>query len=378
MIIQVLSTIQNFILNKCESFTNRKNWIILLSIFLPFLVLFLSFPSYERINTEFAEGWQAILRQASNPFINHEYDPGSHQSKLTFRLTMPIIANVFNLGITGILIVQALFGSLLFYFSAKIFERVTEDKISALLLTFSLAFIYAGKVSFTEIRGIFDGLALFFLVFSMYFKNPILIFLGIFLTSWTDERGLIASSIVFLFWMFSNSSSRSNIFNKQTLSILLAWAAYFVSRYLTSILFNFTTYTEGTGLGLLVQQINNMPLGVWSALEGNWILILASAYLLQRQKKYFFTILYICGISIILCVAMSVYDITRSMSYMLPAIFLSTMIISEVETKQTLRKIILFATVLSFIYPAYYTGGDYYVNWTYPFPLQLLRYFVAS
>lgn len=374
MIINSLRDIQYFLISKCESFTNRKNWIIILSIFLPFLVLFFSYPSYELIHTEFAEGWQAVLNQANKPFSNTNYEPSSHQAKLAFRLTMPIIAHIFHLGITGILMFQGLIGILLFYFSTKLFERITEDKVSALLLTFSLAFIYAGRVSFTEIRGVFDGLSLFLLVFSMYFKNPTLIFLGIFLTSWTDERGLIASAIVFLFWLYAKESYGKRIFNKQTIAIVVAWIAYFTSRYFVALTFNFSTNTAGTGLKLFIEQTNNLPIGIWSALEGNWIFIFISLFILFKQKKYLFFFFYVWGILIMLLVAMSVFDITRSMAYLLPAMFLSIIIIKEIETKTTLRQTILLAATLSFLYPAYYTGGAYYTLWIYPLPLQLLRH----
>lgn len=377
MIIQAAKAFQDFIFNKCESFTKKKNWIILLAIFLPFMVLFFSFPSYERIYTEFAEGWQAILKQAHNPFANYNYEPNSHQAKLTFRLTMPIIANVLNLGVKGILLFQGLLGIFLFYFSTKLFERITEDKVSAFLLTFSLAFICAGRVSFTELRGVFDGLSLFFLVVSMYFKNPFLIFAGVFLSSWTDERGLIASSIVYLFWMYSKDSSGTKIFNKQTIAILVAWITYFISRYFVAVIFNLPTHTVDV-LHYFIEQTNNLPIGVWSALEGNWILILISLFILFKQKKYLFSVFYISTISILLFVAMSVNDITRSMAYLLPAMFLSLLVIKEVETKKIVRQIILLAVIISFIYPAYISAGDYHINWNYPLPLQLLRHLFAS
>lgn len=377
MIVAAIQGLQDNIFKKCESFTGKKNWIIFLTLSLPLIALFFSFPSYERLNTEFAHGWKAILEQANNPFTNNNYAADSHQAKLTFRLTMPLIAYVLHLGVMGILILQALTGTLMLYFSIKLFERITQDKVSSLLLALSLVFIGAGRNSFAEIRGIFDGLALFFLVCSMYFKNPLLVFSGVFLSAWTDERGLIASAMVFLFWIYSNDNRENKIISKQTIAILIAWIAYFISRYYLTVKFNLVTSSVDV-LYYFIEQTNNLPIGIWSALEGNWILVLLSLFILFKEKKYFFLSSYSIAISIMLFVAMSVFDIGRSMAYMMPAIFVSLQIVHQVESKKILQQIILVVTLVSFLYPAYVTAGDYFINWNYPLPLQILRHIFAS
>jgi len=229
MFSEKLLSIQNTIFDSCENFTRKKNWLFILVVTLPLVVLFFSFPSYDRLNNEFSENWQAIFKQAAGPLTDHQYNPDSHQAKLTFRLTVPLIIRTFHLNLAGVLIFQALIGMLLFYFAAKLFHRETNDKVSALLLSFSLAFIYAGRVSFNEIRGIFDGLALFFMVWSMYFRNPFLIFTGVFLAAWTDERALIASCLVFLYWIYwhKNNSGDWKILNSGSVAVFLAWIFYF-------------------------------------------------------------------------------------------------------------------------------------------------------
>ena len=378
MIEQVVLNIYSTIITTCTLFTQKKNWIIILTFLLPAIVFFFAFPSYEGLKTTFAGSWEAVLTQAENPFVPHAYDPNAHESKLLFRITMPLMAYVLHLGVTGILVVQAIFGTLMFYVAIRLFQRITQDNVTTMLLTLSLAFIYAGRVSFTEIRGIFDGLALFFLVTSMYFKNPLLIVISVFLASWTDERALIASSLVFLYWMYENNSAGNRFFNTQTVAVTAAWVAYFVTRYILSAFFGFTTNAGGVGISLLINQINNLPLGVWSALEGNWLLVLAALWIACKKKKYTFVFLYAGGIALLLIVAMAVLDITRSMAYLLPAMFLAVALIKETEPAGTMRKIVALAMLVSFVYPAYYTADVYYNGWTYPFPLQLLRYAAAG
>jgi hypothetical protein len=372
MIKHILTSYENYIYKKCDAFTEKKYWIATLTVLLPLISLFFAFPAYDGITTEFSELWKAIFRQIDNPFKEYSYDPYSHEAKTTFRLFVPLVAKVLHLNIAGILIMQAVFGAILFYMSAKIFLRLTDDKTSSLLLTLALAFIWTGRTSVSEIRAMFDGISIFFLVFSIYYKNPLLIFIGIFFSSWTDERGLIASSLVFLFWSYY-PERRFTFFNKQTIAIITAWLAYFAIRFYMSFSLHLTTYSDYVGFSVFREQINNLPIGLWSALEGFWIIVLLSLIVLFKTDKKLYSFFIAIAVSIVLIVAMSVHDITRSMAYVFPVVFISILILKEQETPFTLKKLSLVAASVSFIYPAYDTTGDYYINWVYPLPLQILR-----
>ena len=344
--------------------------------------MFFSFPCYERVNTEYQEYWSSMNTKTEAPFIDKEYDGDVHQSKLTFRLTVPVIAGFLHLRTWGIIILQGIFGILLFFYSAKLFRKITEDDVTALLLTLSLSFIWAGRCSYVELRGgIFDGVALFFLVFAMYYKNPLLIFSGVLLASFTDERGFIASSLVLLFWGFMGGFTFRKLFNLQTIAVGTAWIAYFALRYFLIHVLHFKTIV-GTKLGVwcLVTQTSNLPGGVWTALEGNWIIILAALYALYQARKHFPALLLAGAIIVIMVVAMAVIDITRSMAYVFPALFIALLIIRHLksESMESIRKMALLSTTLSFLYPAYYINGSFEALWTYPLPLYILRHLFGS
>jgi hypothetical protein len=376
MVSEFLTRFTVFTISKCESFVRIKRWKLILALLLPVTVMFLSFPCYERISKEYQVYWQALHEKNAAPFSGKEYTAESHEAKLTFRMTIPLIANLLGLKTLGILILQGLFGFLLFWVSAHLFEKITEDPVSALLLTLSLSFIWAGKCSFVELRGMFDGVALFFLVMSCYFRNPLLIFAGIFLASWTDERGLIASTLVFLFWWFTKGMSLKNIISLQTSAVIGAWIAYFLTRYWLIHVCHFKTVVgSNLGVSCFIRQMSNMPGGIWTALEGNWILVLIALAFLFKSKEYLPALMYALAILLLIVVAMAVIDITRSMAYIFPAMFIAVMIIQKKSTESvhSFRKIMLLATTISFIYPAYYFDGPFQALWTYPFPLYILR-----
>jgi hypothetical protein len=127
------------------------------------------------------------------------------------------------------------------------------------------------------------------------------------------------------------------------------------------------------GLGVLLNQINNIPIGIWSALEGLWLLVIMGGALLYRNKRYIELLKYTGICSLILVLGLSVVDITRSVVYIFPMVFIALQLLNKYSEKATLHKLLWYALILCFIYPAYYTGGKSSIWWTYPLPLQMLR-----
>jgi len=381
MITSFINGFTGAVLSRCESFVRLKQWKLILSLLLPLSVLFFSFPSYERIGTEYQEYWQAVNEKSSSPFAVKEYAPESHEAKLTFRMTVPLLACVLSLKTTGILLLQGVFGFLLFLVSVYLFEKITEDPVAALLLTLSLSFIWAGRCAFVELRGIFDAVALFFLIFSMCFRNPLLVFAGVFLAAWTDERGLIASSLVLLYWWISAGFTLRKAFTPQSISVIFAWVAYFLTRYALIHVFHFKTVVgNNLGISCFISQMSNLPGGVWTALEGNWVLVCIALFLLIRKKDFLQAFAFSLSMVLLVVVAMAVIDITRSMAYLLPAMFIAVLVIRKkgTETPLFLRNAVLLSTVVSFLYPAYYVNGPFQTLWTYPFPLYILRHLFGT
>ena len=285
MIVNLIKNIEGYIISRSEAVVKKKNWILIVSLLLPFSVYFFSFPSFERLPTEFASLWENNMRQVEHPLTPYEYHPESHESKMAFRLFIPIVAHILNFGMPGILILQGIFGIFLFYYTTLLIKKITNDDVIAFLVTLSLSFTLAGRASFTEVRGLYDGVALFFLVFAMYHKNPFAIFSGVFLCAWVDERGLIASILVFLYWLVILTEKKEKIII--CLSIVVAWIFYLILRLFLNRQFGLSTASGAIGIKIFVHQLNNLPLAVWAALEGNWLLVSAAIYILFRQGRYF-------------------------------------------------------------------------------------------
>jgi len=367
------------VLKKLDGFLKtievQKNWIFLLSLLLTVVAIFFAFPSYDGI---IAHDWQPLFDKGAHPFDNGNFHPGSHASKLTFRLVVPIIVHLANLSITGCMLFFGLVGILNFYLVVRLAYKILDDKHAAAFIGLCTAFIYFGKCSFTEIRGLmFDGVCISFLLLALNTRIGIIRTLCIFLSAFTDERGLIASSllVVYTFLDYPDKKPMQKLFNPQALFIYLAWVCYFSVRIFLTRHFGLITDKGGTGIHELLNQINNIPIGVWSALEGLWILLIYSYLLLYRDKKFFDLFIYFCASSLILLVGLAVIDITRSVVYIFPAVFIALKIIHKDPIgKLNFKRYLKYALILCFLYPAYYTGGKSSIWWSYPLPIQALRF----
>lgn len=371
MIVNYLFHIYQIFLNKIEKFTSRKNWQLELTILIPIIVLFFSFPSYERLFTENMVNWNALFQQAAHPFENANYDPVSHQAKMTFRLFVPLLVRLFHLNVIGVILLEILFGIATVYLFIKAILKITKDKVTAVILTLAFSSTAICKNPFNDIVGFFDGIALFFLAIPIVFTNPIAIFCAVFSAAWIDERSLIASTLIFI-WILITKNNHSK--TTQIIALFTAWIAYVLTRFFLIHYFHLVTHTGAVGLDILLNQLNNAPLGIWTGLEGFWLLVILSFIVLLKQDKKAIASLFLVGISVIILVALSVSDITRSMIYLFPSIFLALSIISSVENEKNLRYIATFVLLLCMLLPQLTVGGYNLVNWQFPLPLQMLRY----
>jgi len=344
-----------------------------------------SFPNYPKLwDNEFKKSdnnyWPSILEKRDNLFLDlgRDYGVGSHPANANFRLTVPLIAKLLGLGMFGILIFQSVCGVLLLWVVARIVLKITSDLVVSLFVTCGVAATWAGTTSFTELQGIFDGEALLLLSCAVLFEGPWLTGLFVFLSAWTDERALVASSFVYLYHVYRHqrrgSDWRASYCGAAPIAVVVAWVAYFVLRFAMSRYYHMPPGAGSASLIYVLKNAHNIPMGSWTALEGGWLLVFAAMVILTQQRRIIFLILYVSAISIILVVSMSVIDITRSMAYALPAIFIAIEVLREVESGPHLRALCAVSSAISILWPNYYCFDKKSHVWLVPLPLRILQW----
>ena len=382
---QILVKVTSKAFSAIEKKANHKHSLIHLVIFSILASLFSSFPSYDIVGSdEMKENWTAILEQTEHPFAPMNFHSSSHQANLSFRLTPVLIARCLKVDtVLEFLVLQFVAFVCLITGIALLFKKIDNDPVVHYLLTLSVAFTFVGNVLCSDYRGFFDVFAYLFIVGSMLFTNSILVFFMLLFAYFTDERALFASGLISIFIYFNETSGNLRSGSKwfkilsrpRVLALVFSWISYIALRLLLSSIFGLHSNSEGLVDYLLTQtihQINILPFGAWTGLEGFWLLVIFSVFVLFMNKNYLVMSWYLLALLVVVFIGIWVFDVTRSMAYLLPSIFLSLSILTKTDSENILRSIAFFVLVLS-IFPTYYAGGPNEVHWLFPLPIQILR-----
>jgi hypothetical protein len=346
------------------------------------VTLFRAFPSYDALRWPYVEStWRHVQPLLEHPLV----DPGklsfaeedARLANLRFRRTVPVLAYLLNLRRNGLLVTFAIAGVVLLLGTLYAVEQVTCSRKTAFFVCLAVACAWPGEAAFHDLRGgYFDAVALCLLVLALTASSSALAALCVFLAAWTDERALLASAFVLLF-----AISRSPITGWRSLiggkpaGVMIAWAAYLATRAWLTSLDSLVTTSGGVGLTAFVQQLNAVPLGIWTGLGGCWILIGCGAASCFLQRRHRMTVCFIGAMALLVALAAAITDITRTMSYGLPAVFLALSLLARVEPGRRIEKLALLSAAISFAVPTYYVQGSSGFWWIYPLPVHLLRWF---
>jgi hypothetical protein len=357
-----------------ERFTGSSNWKIKITLLSIVLSLFFAFPSYQTYRAgKFDDKWDAVTTQISAPFQQRDYSAQSHFSKLAFRLTVPVIANVLHLQRLGCFVIDYLFFILMFYLLLLLSFQITQDRIAATLITFGFAFMFVGNVLVSDVRALFDCAAFALMLLVMVNRNFFLIILFALLAFFTDERALITSSLIALWFMVRDSKEQLTLkFNSSFIALVCSWIFYFILRYLLG--FYFGLKTESGWTMDFAKQLDCLFFGLWTGLEGFWIPVVVALILLCLKRNFILLSGIIASMLVVLAVAFAVIDITRSIAYIFPVIFISLHIIQKTESLHFVRNIALLTFIVC-LFPTYYTDGGGTLWFFYPLPMRIIGIF---
>jgi hypothetical protein len=340
--------------------------------------ILLNFPSYDvaLVLHEMDDNWNAIFLQANEPFVDHTqlYDAESHMAKLGFRFVPALL--VRSMGITTIAEALVLQLGLLMVFYVLLITFLRNNltnKHEALLFALPISLIISGHVYASDYRGIFDTLALVFLLAAALLRRSKWVLPALLLAYFTDERAMLASTSLVLLnsWTMGKSGSLKELSRSliapDNLLILGSWVAYVLIRI-----------TLANTLGLTVTSVDltyyfkenlvRIPYAFYIGQEGMWILVLALLYHLVRTGNHFFAALVGLNLLGFVLGSMTVVDINRSMSYALVHSLLVLLMLDRYFPEKRKQELLGWAIVVSLVY------GDFL-----PLPLQVYRmYFITQ
>lgn len=363
-----------------ERFARTRYWAAAtIALILLVGLLFQAFPTVYSL-TNPSDTYAAVFQKADDLTrdLTLDYPPESNMAKQNFRLVMPLLAAVFRFSAVGLYGVQVAFGIGILYLTLRLTERLTQDRVTAILLTIIAATIYAGANSYLETNGRFDAPSIFFLLLALYVRNPLIIAGAVFLAGWNDERGVVAATLVFAFHFTLASDQKPGgslaslvrtALSPQPLAVIAGGLLYLVSRLALATATNMGTAPVNM-LDHFIANKNWWSFGAWTALEGGWLLLAIAVCLLVRQKHVLPLLMLLGALGAVLFVAFSVVDISRSTAYALPAMFLAVYIIYRQEGLRSVRALAFAAAVIATLWPMYYLENGAF--WIRPLVLRVI------
>jgi hypothetical protein len=363
--------LSDIICKKLENIILMRYWLLITIFCCTILSILWNYPDYRKIETlRMSWGRQAIEWKNNHPlqainvddFIGDNTPDGmyTHLPKRTFRITMPIISYLTQGGVRICIALNTLSGILFFLLCFKFMKNEKQDNVLGILLCICFSITYVSGHTFNDLDYLlYDGFAYFCLVAALCFDIPILIFIFLVLASFTDERGLINSSFVILYWRIKNQGfeniSLKNFFylDRQCIAVIASWFFYIIVRAYLTINLNLKTDTTQIFdfITLKTTITDHVPATMFYVFAGFWLVILLAFTILWIKKHYFFMFLYLFCYGLSLFVAINVYDFDRSFAYSIPSIFIALHILGH-ETSAIYKKrlfILVFMISICFI-----------------------------
>lgn len=391
----MLKEIYDAILSRCEAgfalLAGRRLWLVWGVALAIALSLFISFPRisfFVGTDSQIVNFWPVLERQAADPLATagDQYkDHALHDAKLAFRLTLPLTMKVLHIGWKGLLAIQFCLGILTLALVGKIAMDLFRDRIVALASVFGVASIYAGKAAVLQLGGMGDAFAFAFLTVAVAFRNPAIIIPAIVAACFTDERAVIVSPLVVVYWAMRNSDGvRPNWFNPQTITvasaILLAGAIRLV------LMFGYGLHLpigagKDVGLSVLPLNLPNLQYELPHVLAGLWLWPLVACIILVRNR-WWFSLLAIVGVTgAIVAASFMVLDVDRSLAYTLPVLFVSMAVAAWARLGiADLRAIAIVGFLVSFAFPVNNVLGGVSNRYSEGnlMPIEIVRFYKYS
>ena len=360
--------------------SKKRFYVYYLSFLLLFLSLFFATPKYLYLDSmpEVHEGWE-IVRVKANDLTNDltYLEPDSHGAKTVFRLTVPVFVKILKTNQVVTYLFQFGLGFLLIFHVYRLSDKILKNPISSTFITSGLTFLYFGRACFVDFSW-YDGWAFFALIMAMNTKNIFLIFLYCTMAAWTDERALMVLPIILIFKQIEGINASELNFknlikvNKLSLSVITSIVFYFGVRLFLSHNFNMHTPHASVDFTVLKYNIPFIGIGLWTFLEGFWIIFLLGIVYIFKNKNYFLSMLIACQILISCLVSFLVYDVTRSGSFLVPLLFIFLFYLKDKIKIQELNVLLFTCFAVTFVFPAYYIVGN--LNMYQPFYFEFLNY----
>jgi hypothetical protein len=287
----------------------------------------------------------------------------SHESKLFYRIFIPLLIKITGGSILWIYVGQFVLGILTLLFFHRVLHALFKDVYVANALFLSCCFILPLRLPFIQVNGWLDAFPISMLLLACFFNNRLLQMMLVFASLWCDERAFIASGGVFFYHLWGREIKISVILSSPVLIALFLYVSLrLYVRYLTGFEIP-AGNASGLGPIVLLDSLPKFLFDYYRVYEGLLYIVFVAITLLFYQRNYFFAFSILACMCLQIAAALFVLDVGRSLCYLitlLPIVFkIASNILSRKEAFIVLMICFLLPTNgFLFIPPAQQTNGN--------------------
>ncbi|GGD66969.1 hypothetical protein GCM10011514_33810 [Emticicia aquatilis] len=375
IISSIEKNIEKYILS--GSFWKWKALFLTVGITITFYILLNTTPFYQRYkgfylhakgvsHTELVKQgynwyyWYFFQDLAKEPLKKRNIGYQYHECNMVYRLAVPMLARITGLNTFGLFGVQWLLGFAQIFALISLIYSLTRSRLNAFYFALGACGIYYGNGFLYDVTGFTDSWVFCLITLAIYTRNPLLIFLFTQIAFWTDERGLINSSYVFLWWLFIESYTfdfKKALQNKQLWALVASWVVYLVGRFTIMSLYHLEIPLEegsATGFVVMKEMFGWFNSSIWRGYEAFVILPILGFYLLYKKQNYIALGLILISFIITMVVTFMTLDTMRTMSYggLIFVIFIR--LFKDNFSEKELRYFLAFLAIINIISPSFY------------------------
>ncbi|MDX2197052.1 MAG: hypothetical protein NW207_11615 [Cytophagales bacterium] len=311
--------------------------------------------------------------------VTTRYTAGEHMGKSEFRLTFPLLCKLLHISNKyQAYALQLIIGLGTLMMAAYIFVSLLGSRFLAFCSVLAFCFIYAGKAAVIDTSGFLDAYSFFFILASMCSPHPILTLFTSQLAYWNDERAIFSHFLVMLWWQLKLSGSDGYHWKKilfpgiHSICIAISFLVYVFVRMILTQKYGFIN-SDGTML-CFPWTFKYSGLVLWQAFEGFIIIVFAALFILVHNRKYLAAGIFFLSLLLQYTVAMSIMDLTRSVAYIFPGIFIAYMICSQwIENKTYIKYGVCIALFYSFVFADYFIIVPREPSLHYPIYMKVIK-----
>jgi hypothetical protein len=376
-----------------DSLVQKKYWKLLAALIIALSSYAVSFPDYDQlagkdkdIIDDFLE-WQFEHPLSKYPHIQESIEDVentsnvSHINKRWIRITVPILSKTLHLSPDHWLYIMPLLSIVFLILFISVMERILKDKKNAVIIAFGFGFTFQLHWFFCD-DICYDCVAWLLILIGFYYKNNRTIFIiSALMALFTDERSILGLIMIQFYNHYEYNEMKFFPIKNLSKLALNTFVYFFLPVFLYLLgrwaLLKYTDLIPGyTSIGLksIIYNYRFLPATFWVPWEGILLIFISSFWILRHTERKVTLLFFLLAILLIHLSCFVVLDLSRSIGYYYPLIFLSALILERNIDYRYLNMFLIFTSVISIIAPSHLikVDGIYWISPIFPKIMKFL------